>query len=97
LTADRALKLYVVFLFAPARVKVRFPFTNVKEGLAAIGGRKTEVFVVSRRKPRGMMYGFPNAFVEDAVGVPATSRNWSTVAKIVARCASGKLEVRSAK
>ena len=92
LTDDRALKLYVVFLCAPARARVSFPFSNAKEALEAIGGRKTEVFVVSRRKPRGLFYGFPNAFVEDAVGVPATSRNWSTVMKLVERA-----QVRSSK
>jgi uncharacterized protein (DUF1697 family) len=85
LTADRALKLYVVFLLAAPRRKVAYPIGNEKEALEAIGARPTEVFVVSRRKPRGLMYGFPNAFVEDALGVPATSRGWSTVAKIVER------------
>jgi hypothetical protein len=30
------------------------------------------------------MFGFPNAFVEAALGVPATSRNWSTVTRVVA-------------
>jgi len=29
-----------------------------------------------------MMYGFPNQFVEQTLGVPATSRNWNTVVKI---------------
>jgi len=85
LIGDRTVKLYVVFLCAPARRRVVYPMRNDREALEAIGARQTEVFVVSRRKPRGMMYGFPNAFVEDAVGVPATSRNWSTVAKMVAK------------
>src|SRR5687767_13534603 len=44
LTSDRTLKLYVVFLFAPPRVKVTFPFSKQKEALEAIGARKTEVF-----------------------------------------------------
>jgi uncharacterized protein (DUF1697 family) len=30
------------------------------------------------------MYGFP-AFVEQAFGVPATSRNWNTVKKLLDR------------
>ena len=94
LAADRALKLYVVFLFAPPRAKLTCPFANAKEALEAIGARKSEVFVVSRRKPRGLMYGFPNAFVEGAAGVPATSRNWSTVAKIVDKVARAQ-QVRS--
>jgi hypothetical protein len=29
------------------------------------------------------MYGFPNAFVEAHLGIAATSRNWSTVTKLV--------------
>ena len=40
-----------------------------------------EVFLVSRRKANGF-FGFPNAFIEDQLGVPATSRNWNTVTKI---------------
>jgi hypothetical protein len=44
--------------------------------------RGTDVFVVSRRKPKGLMYGFPNACVE-SLGVLATSRNWNTVKKLV--------------
>ena len=95
-TADRALKLYVVFLFEPPRRRVRYPFTSEQEALEAIGARPTEVYVVSRRKPRGLLYGFPNAFVEAAVGVAATSRNWSTVTKLVEK-ASGKVEGRRSK
>jgi uncharacterized protein (DUF1697 family) len=87
LTADRTLKLYVVFLFAPPRKRIAVPFSDAPEALEAIGRRPAEVFVVSRRKPRGLMYGFPNAFVENAAGVPATSRNWTTVATLTERIA----------
>jgi hypothetical protein len=30
------------------------------------------------------MYGFPNAFVERALDVVATSRNWSSVTRLLA-------------
>ena len=40
-----------------------------------------EVFIVSRRKKNGF-FGFPNAFIEQELGVSVTSRNWSTVTKI---------------
>jgi hypothetical protein len=40
------------------------------------------VFVVSRRKTNGF-FGFPNNFVEKELGVSATSRNWSTITKII--------------
>jgi len=38
--------------------------------------------VVSHRKKNGW-FGFPNAIVEKALGVSATTRNWNTVNKIV--------------
>jgi hypothetical protein len=50
--------------------------------MTAVSMAKREVFLVSRLKPNGF-FGFPNNFVEEALGVPATTRNWSTVMKIV--------------
>jgi hypothetical protein len=47
----------------------------------AIAIKRSEVFIVSRRKSNGF-YGFPNNFIEKEMGVSATSRNWSTVTKI---------------
>jgi hypothetical protein len=41
-----------------------------------------EVFVVSRRKKNGF-FGFPNNFIEEALAVSATTRNWSSIIKIV--------------
>ncbi|MBI5876302.1 MAG: hypothetical protein HZB53_01520 [Chloroflexi bacterium] len=29
-------------------------------------------------------YGFPNAFIEKQFGVPATTRNWKTIIKLLA-------------
>jgi hypothetical protein len=46
--------------------------------------RAEDVFIVSRRKPNGM-YGFPNNFIEQGLGVSATSRNWTTITRIVER------------
>jgi len=53
-----------------------------KEALEAIAMKSREVFIVSRRKKNGF-YGFPNNFIEKELGVSATSRNWSTLTKIV--------------
>jgi len=39
------------------------------------------VLLLSSPKPNGF-YGFPNAFVETAFGVAATTRNWSTVTSL---------------
>jgi hypothetical protein len=44
--------------------------------------KNLEVFIVSRKK--NGRYGFPNNFIEREFGVAATTRNWSTVVKIVA-------------
>jgi len=43
--------------------------------------KNLDVFTVSRRKKDGF-YGFPNNFIEQELGVVATSRNWSTVTRI---------------
>jgi hypothetical protein len=53
-----------------------------KEALEAIGMKKADVLIVSRRKPSGM-YGFPANWIEQALGVTASARNWSTIRKIV--------------
>jgi uncharacterized protein (DUF1697 family) len=81
-TGDRTLKLYVVFLAAPPRRRPRLPLHDEKERLELVGVAGRHAFVVSHRKPSGI-YGFPNQFVENALGVAATSRNWSTVIRIV--------------
>jgi uncharacterized protein (DUF1697 family) len=84
LEEDRSLKLYVVFLAAKPSKRPRLPLDGAKERLAVIGRTGLDVLLVSRRKPSGM-YGFPNAFVEQAFGVRATSRNWNTVKKLLDR------------
>ena len=83
LVEDRVVKLYVMFMAAkPARTPV-FPLVQPKERLEAIGMRKRDVFIVSRRKPNGW-YGFPGTWLERELGVAATARSWSTVTKLVA-------------
>jgi uncharacterized protein (DUF1697 family) len=79
---DRALKLYAVCLSQKPRRVPPFPWEDPKERLEAIGIKGLDVLVVSRRKEPRLFYGFPNSFVEKALDVPATSRNWSTIRKI---------------
>ncbi len=76
------IKLYVAFLSQKPRSKPRFPLLSPKEALEAIAMKSREVFIVSRRKKNGF-YGFPNNFIEKELGVSATSRNWSSLTKIV--------------
>ena len=79
--APAIVKRYIVFLAAPPLRRPRLPVLQPKERLELVHVSKRECWVVSRRKPNGW-YGFPVEFVERAVGVPATARNWSTVTKL---------------
>jgi uncharacterized protein (DUF1697 family) len=75
-------KLYVAFLLRHPERTPAFPLVSTKEALTAVAMSNLEVFLVSRLKPNGF-FGFPNNFIEQALSVPATTRNWSTVTKIV--------------
>jgi uncharacterized protein (DUF1697 family) len=76
-------KCYVAFLCDVPRRKPTFPLRSPKEGLEAFGMTDREVFILSRRKAASRMYGFPNNFIEKELGVPATTRNWSTLKRII--------------
>jgi uncharacterized protein (DUF1697 family) len=76
------IKRYVAFLSQKPRHKPRFPLHSAEEALEAFALKNLEVFIVSRRKTNGF-YGFPNNFIEKALEATATSRNWSTLTKIV--------------
>jgi uncharacterized protein (DUF1697 family) len=80
-------KLYVVFLARKPRQSPALPIASKAERLRAFGCRGRDVLLVSGRKPNGY-YGFPNAFVESAFGVAATTRNWSTVTRLAELLAS---------
>jgi uncharacterized protein (DUF1697 family) len=75
-------KRYVTFLSGPPEKRPRFPLVSAKEALEAVAMKNLDVFVVSGRKKNGF-YGFPNNFIEKELGVLGTTRNWSTVMKIV--------------
>jgi hypothetical protein len=83
LPASRAVKLHVVFPARKPRIAPRLPLRSPKEALELAVIRGQEGYVVSRRRKNGF-YGFPNNFIEAEPGVPATSRDWSTVTRIVA-------------
>jgi uncharacterized protein (DUF1697 family) len=80
--ATSAVKLYVAFLLAAPRRRPTFPIVSSQEALEAVSRQGREVFIISRPKKNGF-FGFPNNFIEEELGVAATSRNWSTVTKIV--------------
>ena len=74
-------KLYVTFLAASAK-KPKGSIVLEKEALEVVGMKGPDVYIVSGRKKNGF-YGFPNNFIEKELGVPGTSRTWSTVNKVV--------------
>lgn len=79
---DRDAKLYVTFLSMAPEKKPSLPLVSSKEALRTVAMKNLDVFIVSRQKKNGF-YGFPNNFIEKELGVSATTRNWSTVTKIV--------------
>jgi len=83
--AETGIKLYVAFLSQRPRSRPDFPLVSDKEALEVVGMSGRDVFVVSRRKANGL-FGFPNLFIEQEFGGTATSRNWSTVTRIVSMC-----------
>ena len=82
INAGTEIKFCVAFLFQKPRTKPRLPVASSKEFVEAIAMKDLDVFILSRRKPNGF-FGFPSNFIEKELGVSATSRNWSTVTKIV--------------
>jgi len=75
------LKLYVSFLARAPKTIPALPLVSEKEALEAVKIAGREVFILSRPK-RPRFFGFPNNFIEEQLGVPATTRNWSTVTAI---------------
>jgi uncharacterized protein (DUF1697 family) len=78
----RELKCYVAFLASDPVKRPLLPVISQKEALEILKMAGREVFILSRRKENSRMYGFPNGVVESEFGVPATTRNWSTIRKI---------------
>jgi uncharacterized protein (DUF1697 family) len=74
--------LCVVFLFDEPVTVPKLPFRSTTENLELIAVRDRAAFVVARRKKSGW-FGFPNNFVEKQLGVTATTRQWSTVKKLI--------------
>jgi uncharacterized protein (DUF1697 family) len=79
----RDVKLYVVFMDRPPAQKPKLPLRSEKEAVEVIGFSDGEVFILTGRKPNGYP-GDPNGFIEKELGVKATTRNFSTVSKILA-------------
>jgi uncharacterized protein (DUF1697 family) len=74
--------LFSVLLRAPSR-RAKPPLESKTERFKVVAIQDRAVFIVARRKRTGW-FGFPNNWVEKEFGVRASTRNWSTLEKIVA-------------
>ena len=72
----------VVFLADEPKSRIQIPLISTTENLEVFEVTDRTAFVVSGRKKNGS-FGFPNNFVEKQFGVAGTTRNWSTVNKIL--------------
>lgn len=75
--------LFVTFLASQPAVKPALPLRSKTENMEVIALTNGAAFIVARRKKTGW-FGFPHTFAEKAFKVPTTTRNWTTVVKIVA-------------
>ena len=76
------IRTFVTFLSAEPATTPPLPLIFPKENAEVLAINNGAVFLLCRRKKNGM-FGFPNAYLEKAVGLTATTRNWTTVKKIV--------------
>ncbi|HEX5965409.1 MAG TPA: DUF1697 domain-containing protein [Pyrinomonadaceae bacterium] len=74
--------LCVAFLADKPAQTPKLPLKSTTENLEMISVRDRAAFVVARRKKSGW-FGFPNNFVEKELGVTATTRQWSTLRKLI--------------
>jgi uncharacterized protein (DUF1697 family) len=75
-------KTYVVLLAEELKEKPKLPLVSEKDGVKILGMKKADIFCEALPL-KGGRWGFPNAFVEKQFKVPATTRNWNTVSKIL--------------
>lgn len=83
--SESDVKTYVAFLESTPERSPTLPLISKKEGLEVLALHDGKDALVLSRKV-GDRWGFPNALVEKAFGVAATSRNWNTVTKLASMC-----------
>jgi uncharacterized protein (DUF1697 family) len=78
---DQDIHFYLCFLkYRPEKIPP-LPLISINDGLEIFHITEHYAFIVSR-KVKGR-YGFPNHFVEEELGVPATTRNWNTILRVI--------------
>jgi uncharacterized protein (DUF1697 family) len=79
---SKDLMLLVVFLAENPDPKPALPFVSKTENVEIFDVADGVAFCMARRKKNGW-FGFPNGVVEKAFNVVATTRQWSTLQKVV--------------
>jgi uncharacterized protein (DUF1697 family) len=80
--SGRDIGQFVVFLAAKPKSKIEIPLISTTENLEVFDLADGTACILARRKKTGW-FGYPNNFVEKQFGVTGTTRNWSTVNKIL--------------
>lgn len=75
------IKMYATFLSEKLNSKPKLPLISPKKDVKIIRIIKSDVFSLTRMQ--NGRFGFPNIFIEKELGISATTRNWTTVSKII--------------
>ena len=80
LTFKAPTKLYITFLKAELKQKLKLPYLSTKKDVEVIQIKDREIYCITH-EIKGQ-YGFPNPFIEKEFGIKATTRNWNTLIKV---------------
>ena len=78
---DDNTKMYVTFISEEPNKKPSLPLLSSKKDVEVFQIKNLNIFSLSHRINGS--FGFPNRFIEKELGVSATTRNWTTVSKII--------------
>lgn len=82
---SRVYECCVTFLHADAQAPGPLPIQSKRQDLELLACTDREVFSLSYKV--GSSPGSPNAFLEKLLALPATTRNWNTVSRLVTKYA----------
>lgn len=74
-------KFYITFLKEELKQKLELPYLSPKKDVEIIRIKNREIYCITQEK--NGRYGFPNLFIENEFGVKTTTRNWTTVSKVI--------------
>jgi uncharacterized protein (DUF1697 family) len=74
--------MFVALFAEKPTAKAKMPMGSATENLEVLAITDHAAFILCHRKKNGM-FAFPNNFFEKEFGVVATTRNWTTVNKVV--------------